>query len=98
MNPLLSWSNILKTFSISGGDFFDKPTVAKNVFGLKESFAARVKLKRKIHNGYSDKIKKNTIFLTKKQTTLILIFTEVNLKYCSLEYHSHFTFTCIDGS
>lgn len=39
MNPLLSWSNILKTFSISGGVFLDKPIVAKNVLGLKESFA-----------------------------------------------------------
>lgn len=39
INPLWSWSSILKTFSISDGVFLDRPNVAKNVFGLKESFA-----------------------------------------------------------
>lgn len=39
MKPLLSWSRILKTFSISVGVFLDKPTALKNVLGLKESFA-----------------------------------------------------------
>lgn len=38
MKPLLSWSKILKTPSISVGVFFDKPTVLKNILGLKESF------------------------------------------------------------
>ena len=38
MKPLLSWSKILKTPSISVGVFFDRPTVLKNILGLKESF------------------------------------------------------------
>lgn len=40
MKPLLSWSRILKTRSISDGVFLDKPTILKNIFGLKESFAS----------------------------------------------------------
>lgn len=39
MYPLLSWSRILKTASISAGVFFDKPIVLKKTLGLKESFA-----------------------------------------------------------
>lgn len=42
MKPLLSWSRILKTRSISDGVFLDKPTVLKKIFGLKESFAGRI--------------------------------------------------------
>lgn len=44
INPLLSWSSILKTFSISDGVFLDRPRVAKNVFGLKESLAENFEL------------------------------------------------------
>ena len=39
MKPLLSWSKILKTLSMSAGLFLDNPTVLKNIFGLNESFA-----------------------------------------------------------
>lgn len=45
MKPLLSWSRILKTRSISDGVFLDKPTILRNIFGLKESFANNKKEK-----------------------------------------------------